>query len=141
MRSHYGKRRLTPQRRAVLETLQASRDHPTAAELLPRVRERRPGTGAATVYRALAILVEAGLAQELSISDAEGTRFDGNTDRHDHLICTNCGRMVDIAVPRPDLSGTSETGFAITSYELRLHGTCPGCQDNGVPRRPTDQSG
>lgn len=120
--------RLTPQRRAVLEALRGSSDHPTAAELLPRVQQRSPGTGAATVYRALAVLVEAGLAEELSIGDGHAARFDGNTDRHDHLVCTRCGRVVDVVQPQPDLSGVAGTGFTVTGYDLRIHGTCPDCQ-------------
>ena len=124
--------RMTRQRRAVLDALRASADHPTAAELLPRVQRRSPGTGAATIYRALAVLVDAGLAEELSIGDAGAARFDGNVERHDHLVCTECGQVVDIAAPRPDLSGVADTGFTISRYELRIHGTCPACH---VPPR------
>jgi len=48
--------RLTPQRRAVLDVLRECDDHPTAADVLTRVRRRHPGIGAATVYRSLALL-------------------------------------------------------------------------------------
>lgn len=113
----------------MLEALRGSSDHPTAADLLPRVQQRRPGTGAATVYRALAVLVEAGLAEELNIGDGHATRFDGNTERHDHLVCTSCGRVVDVVQPPPDLSGVTTTGFTVTGYDLRIHGTCPDCQE------------
>lgn len=123
-----GTPRLTRQRRAVLEALRASSDHPTAAELLPRVQQYSPGASAATIYRALSVLVDAGLAEELTIGDGGGARFDGNTDRHDHLICTACGRVVDVAQPPPDLSGVAQTGFTVSGYDLRIHGTCPDCQ-------------
>lgn len=128
LRSKSDTPRLTPQRRAVLEALRGSSDHPTAAELLSRVQRRSPGTGAATVYRALSVLVDAGLAEELTIGDGHAARFDGNTERHDHLVCTRCGRVVDIVQPRPDLSGVAGTGFTVTGYDLRVHGTCPDCQ-------------
>lgn len=128
MHPTHGALRLTPQRRAVLEALRASYDHPTAAELLPRVQERCPGAGAATVYRALSMLVETGLAVELTIGDNGAARFDGNTSRHDHLVCLGCGRVVDVAAPRPDLSGVAGTGFTVSGYDLRIHGTCPSCQ-------------
>ena len=49
--------RLTPQRHAVLETLESATDHPTAAEVFERVRVSSPGIGPATVYRTLALLV------------------------------------------------------------------------------------
>lgn len=120
--------RLTPQRRAVLLALRDSADHPTAADLYARVRQRLPGIGAATVYRALHLLVEAGLAVELSIGDKAAARYDGNLERHDHLVCVGCGRVVDVALPPPDLSGIAETGFAVLGYDLRIHGVCPGCR-------------
>ena len=52
--------RLTPQRRAVLDVLEAARDHPTASDVYDRVRLHAPGIGAATVYRTLQQLAEDG---------------------------------------------------------------------------------
>ncbi|MQA88142.1 MAG: transcriptional repressor [Streptosporangiales bacterium] len=121
--------RLTPQRRAVLEALRASHDHPTAAELLSRVQQRSPGVGPATVYRTLGLLVRSGLAIEVNIGDGGGARYDGNTGPHDHLVCTRCRRVVDIVQPRPDLSGVAGTGFAVTGYDLLVYGICPDCQE------------
>src|SRR3569832_1894692 len=83
--------RLTPQRRAVLDVLQAATDHPTAAEVFARVKIASPGIGPATVYRSLALLVANGLALELSLVDGSATRYDGIVSRHDHLVCTSGG--------------------------------------------------
>lgn len=119
--------RLTPQRRAVLEELRASPDHPTASELLRRLQRRRLGTSPATVYRSLDVLVRAGLAVELKL-DGGPARYDGDPGHHDHLVCTRCRRVVDIRQPEPDLSGVRETGFTVTGYDLRVRGLCPACQ-------------
>jgi len=79
--------RPTRQRLAVEEVLAASADHPTAAEGFDRVRSRLPGIGAATVYRSLSLLVEAGRALELRLGGTHGAaRYDARTDRHDHLV-------------------------------------------------------
>ena len=64
--------RLTPQRQAVLDVLRTSPDHPTAQDVFDRVRRTAPGIGAATVYRALNLLVEQGYALELALGDATG---------------------------------------------------------------------
>lgn len=120
--------RLTPQRRAILETLRASSNHPTAAELLVLVQERSHGISPATLYRTLALLVRSGLALELKIGDGGAARYDGNTEPHDHLICTSCGQVKDVRQPEPDLSGVAGTGFTVTGYDLRIHGVCPDCQ-------------
>jgi Fur family ferric uptake transcriptional regulator/Fur family peroxide stress response transcriptional regulator len=122
--------RLTPQRRAVLDVLRAAPDHPTAAEVIQRVREISPGIGPATVYRALGRLVETGQASELALGDG-AARYDANTTRHDHLVCDGCGRAVDVDVPVPrELTHrlATETQFEITSYDLKFHGLCPTCQ-------------
>ncbi|MGH3320865.1 MAG: Fur family transcriptional regulator [Streptosporangiaceae bacterium] len=119
---------LTPQRQAVLDALRVSSDHPTAADLIARVQERSPGIGPATVYRALSQLVQTGRALELNLGDPGGARYDGNTTRHDHLVCVHCGWVADVTGGEPDLSEVAGTGFAVTGYDLRINGVCPDCQ-------------
>ncbi len=126
--------RLTPQRRAVLEVLRTAHDHPTAAEVYARVRAVAPGIGAATVYRALGLLVRAGYALELSLGNGVAARYDANVARHDHAVCDRCGRAADIDLPVPaELVNalSRRTGFAITGYDLQFRGLCPACQTNG----------
>lgn len=122
--------RLTPQRRAVLDVLATATDHPTAGEVFERVRRILPGIGAATVYRTLGLLVESGQALELSLGDVAGARYDGNVHRHDHVVCTECGRAVDIDSPLPaeaTAALAAHTGFTITGYDLQFLGRCPTC--------------
>ena len=133
--------RLTPQREAVLRTLESATDHPTAAELFERVRLAVPGIGPATVYRTLALLVSRGLALELSLGDGSAARYDGNTVRHDHLVCISCGAASDIesALPGQLMQQlTDRTGYAITRYDLQFHGLCPACQS--ASESPTPRS-
>src|SRR5947209_8551272 len=68
-------RRLTPHRSAVLETIRASRTHPTAAEIYSQVRRRRPGVAYATIYNALDWLTRNGMVSELRLGD-EASRYD-----------------------------------------------------------------
>lgn len=123
--------RLTPQRQAVLDVLASAVDHPTAAEVFDRVRRVHPGIGAATVYRTLGRLVESGQARELTLGDGASARYDGNTTRHDHLVCDGCGRAVDIDRPLPAavVAGVAaDSGFLVTGYDLQFHGRCPSCR-------------
>ena len=60
-------RRLTPQRRAVLQVLREADGHCTLAEIRERVRERFPEIPLPTVYRNLRYLVEAGLAAQTDL--------------------------------------------------------------------------
>jgi Fe2+ or Zn2+ uptake regulation protein len=129
--------RLTPQRQAVLDVLRSCEDHPTAADVLSRVRRRHPGIGSATVYRSLAWLVDNGEALELSLGDGASARYDGNTTHHDHVVCIDCGRAIDVPRnnPGPNVTGLARrTGFAISSYDLQFRGRCPDCRKQHATR-------
>ncbi|HET7531217.1 MAG TPA: transcriptional repressor [Mycobacteriales bacterium] len=122
--------RMTPQRSAVLDVLRASTDHPTAADVLERVRGVQPGIGAATVYRTLALLVESGQALELTLGDGQSARYDAKVSRHEHVVCRDCGRAVDVeptVSPRTVRTLSERTGYTITGYDLQFHGRCPDC--------------
>jgi Fur family ferric uptake transcriptional regulator/Fur family peroxide stress response transcriptional regulator len=124
-----GELRMTPQRAAVLEVLRAAHDHPTAQEVYERVRDRSPGIGFATVYRSLNLLVQGGQALMLALGDS-AARYDANVARHDHLVCDECGRAVDVdaRVPARLLDSVAgDSGFTVTGYDLQFRGRCPDC--------------
>ncbi len=122
--------RLTPYRRAVLETLRASHNHPTAAEIYRKVRRRRPGVAFATIYNALNCLTRHGLAAELKFGDG-ASRYDPIIRRHDHLVCTACGALVDYEISlsaRLWSRAGRRHGFRVHRYRLELFGLCPHCR-------------
>jgi Fe2+ or Zn2+ uptake regulation protein len=127
--------RLTPQRRAVLDVVAEAEDHPTAGQVLERVRERVEGVGAATVYRTLALLLESGQVAELRLGEGQALRYDQNVHRHAHLVCNACGQVQDTHV-QLDAGAlaelTEETSFTVAGYDVQLHGRCARCaaQDN-----------
>ena len=50
-----------------------------------------PTISYATVYNSLRFLKEAGLVHEIKFGDG-ASRYDRETDRHDHAICNCCGK-------------------------------------------------
>ncbi len=126
--------RLTPQRRAVLDVLRTSHDHPTAQDVIDRVRRTAPGIGAATVYRTLKLLVDSGQALELALGDT-AARYDANTARHDHVVCDRCGAAADVDAALPSRLAREVgrvSGFAVTGHDLRFTGLCPTCQHHST---------
>lgn len=133
--------------RAVLDALRATNTHPTAAQLYDAVRARFPRIGQATVYRALTRLLAAGLAVDVG-RDALGRHYDARVDRHDHAICTGCGRVFDLPEMSQSLppevladltAAARRAGVRVTTYEVRLHGICSACdlqagEDSSSPR-------
>jgi len=120
---------VTIQRRTVFEALSARRDHPTADQVYDVVRDRIPGLSRTTVYRVLEALVEAGFVRK--VHHAGGVaRFDPVTQRHHHLVCENCGRLVDLddaAVPALRLPEARGSGFQIKDYSVSFLGLCGAC--------------
>src|SRR5215216_6584783 len=90
-----GGRSLTRQREAVLQVIRESENHLTASEIFEAARRRLPSISYATVYNSLKYLREAGLVHEISFGVAGANRYDRETARHDHAICTFCGKLVD----------------------------------------------
>ena len=122
--------RLTPQRRAVLDVVAESADHPTAGQVLDRVRARVEGVGAATVYRTLALLAGSGQVAELRLGEGLALRYDHSVHRHDHLVCTGCGevRDADVRLEAGALAGLAKTtSYTVDGYDIQLHGRCARC--------------
>src|SRR5258706_9380816 len=118
---------LTPQRAAVLRAIQASEHHPTASEVFVAARKTLPSISFATVYNSLRYLKDASLIREISFGDG-ASRYDRETDRHDHAICTGCGKLVDFDLPQTaDLmqAAARKSKFQPASVHLTLRGTCP----------------
>jgi len=122
---------LTPQRRAILEAIQASDKHPTAAQIYTQVRAKHPRVAFGTVYKALDLLSRTGQILQLDFGDT-ASRYDRRTDRHDHAICTGCGRLVDIDVQLPKhlpVEASRASGFSIRQHTTHFYGLCPACQE------------
>lgn len=130
--------RPTPQRRAIIDVLAESPDHPTAQQVTERVRERMPEIGPATVYRTLAALVDSGAVAELRLPNGRTTRYDRTAHRHDHLVCLECGSVEDITIPietKLIQFLKRETSFTPTHYEVTIEGVCASCAKSANPHQ------
>jgi Fur family transcriptional regulator, peroxide stress response regulator len=122
---------LTRQRKVVLDVIQSGDTHPTAAEIFAAARQAMPSISFATVYNSLRYLKQAGLVREVAFGNG-ASRYDRETERHDHAICSACGTLVDF-----DLPGTVElirsaaraARFKAESVHLTLVGLCPNCRE------------
>jgi len=114
----------------VLEVVQAGNHHPTAAEVFDAARRKMPGISFATVYNSLRFLRDEGLIREINFGNG-ASRYDRETERHDHAICSQCGKLVDFDLPGTvALSGPAAraSNFKVESIQLTLVGRCPQCR-------------
>ena len=120
---------LTVQRRAVLEALMQRHDHPTADQIAEDVALRLPGVSRTTVYRVLDTLVRISIARKVCHPGA-AARFEVESHRHHHLVCVECGRMIDLEDSRLDELPFPESkvhGFELTDYSIQFRGICAAC--------------
>ena len=128
---------LTRQREVVLRVINESEHHPTAADVFEQAKRRLPTISFATVYNSLHYLRDAGVIREITFGNA-ASRYDSKMHRHDHALCTSCGKLMDF-----DLTETVElmqaavrrTRFKPETIYLTLLGLCPEC-DSDKRRKP-----
>jgi Fur family ferric uptake transcriptional regulator len=92
--------KFTEQRRLILEIFLATETHASVEELYDKIKRKYPDIGHTTVYRTLKLFAECGLAKELRFSDGV-SRYEHlfGHDHHDHLICTQCGKLIEVVDP------------------------------------------
>lgn len=126
-------------REAVLAALKGTKVHPTAEWIYQRLKPQYPDLSLGTVYRNLGRFQETGQAVSLGVIGGY-ERFDGDTRPHAHLVCQQCGAVVDVydALPQKEqLDAVSEkTGCKVCSASVMFRGLCPAClameDKNGV---------
>ena len=124
---------LTPQRQAVLRVVAESAEHLTANEIFEAARKSLPSISFATVYNSLKYLREAGLVREINFGKGS-SRYDRETARHDHAVCSRCGRLSDFDLeetPQLIRAAARRSRFKPESIHLTLVGLCPDCQAAG----------
>lgn len=120
---------LTKQRKSVLRVIRESDKHLTANEVFDDARRILPGISFATVYNSLRYLKNEGLIGEIRFG-TDAKLYDRKLTRHDHAICNDCGKLVDLEIPLPDglLEVAAELSkFEAATIELTLRGLCPEC--------------
>ena len=121
--------RRTGQRDTIVKAAFSKDDHFTADELFDRVRKVDAETSRATVYRTLSLLVEADLLREIDLGDNQ-TTYDPNfleKPSHNHLVCIDCGRVVEFEDSHLDLLNdcvTRRLGFKPVRQSIRIEANC-----------------
>jgi Fur family ferric uptake transcriptional regulator len=133
--------RLTVPRQAVLDVLGKTSDHLSAEDVYFEVHRIYPDIGLTTVYRTLELLVQMGLASKFDFGDSraryELSEGPKGVDHHHHLVCTNCGKIIDYAdfieeetelVKRTEEGLSRRFNFKITNHIMQFYGLCDKCR-------------
>ncbi len=135
----------TRQRDIILDEFLRIGGHLSTEELYLRMRAQHPNIGYATVHRTLKLFAECGIAEPRHFGDGQ-TRYESRAgeEHHDHLICTDCGAIVEFENPQIEAlqqRWPANTVFALSDIVWRLYGRCrewhrcgSGSRDDAVPQ-------
>lgn len=125
-------KRITQQRRALVDFIFERHDHFDADELIDSLARRTDGDRISrpTVYRTLNELVEAGLLRKMTLHGRAVYEHDYGYPQHDHLYCQICEKLIEFSSEAlQDIRDAValEHNFRVVSHRLIITGVCREC--------------
>lgn len=124
-------------REAIVRAALTYGGHFSVEELLQVLRkEGVSGAHLATVYRAVPLLVEAGIIQPALVAKGDRQLYESTFEQehHDHLICSSCDRVVEFqseALEALQREIAERYGFELDDHVMQLSGRCSACRSKG----------
>jgi Fur family ferric uptake transcriptional regulator len=122
-----GNNRITPERFEVLDAALEYEGHFGADDLYVLMKNQKSGVSRATVYNTLELLIQCGLIRKRNFGDNH-THFENNFKKqHDHLICLDCGRIVEFnnnKMKEFPAEICNDLGFEVESFSLNVFARC-----------------
>jgi Fur family ferric uptake transcriptional regulator len=126
-------KRVTQQRRLIVETIFSHHDHFDADELIGHLQEliAKRKVSRPTVYRTLAELVEAGMLRKMTLGGRSIYEHDYGYPSHDHLYCQVCNKLIefhsaDLERIRDAVAGAHR--FQVIGHRMFVTGVCADCR-------------
>ncbi|RLA76482.1 MAG: transcriptional repressor [Epsilonproteobacteria bacterium] len=125
--------KFTQQRELVFKTLYDNEGHFTPEDLSILIKEQHPDLTISipTIYRTLSLLEESNIVNSLSFG-AKGKKYEfGLKEHHDHLICTQCGKLIefqDDIIEKRQEEIARKFNFKMTDHTMNITGICDVCQ-------------
>jgi Fur family ferric uptake transcriptional regulator len=122
--------RMTGERLALFEAIYAQHGHIDAAEILRTMRSSGSKISRATVYRNLDLLVDCGLVRKQRLGERHVYEHVHSGQRHDHLVCRRCGRVVEFVSPGIEALQREicrAHGFDPNDHSLQIQSLCVDC--------------
>ncbi len=124
--------KVTGEREQILEAVFETHEHFDAEELLMTFKTKKISVSRATIYRTLDLLIECRLVKKLYFGESQA-RYEHvfGHDHHDHLICSNCGKIIEFYSDQLEAVQSRICGqydFKELDHSLRIFGVCRECR-------------
>jgi Fur family ferric uptake transcriptional regulator len=118
----------TDQRWTIANLILTTGGHLDAQDIVARVKAVEPGIGAATVYRNIKVLCEAGLLEDSHRSQDGRTLYElPDEHHHDHIVCQDCNEIFefhDDAIENLQEKIAKDFGFRLEGHRHLIQGRC-----------------
>ncbi|MEO8817005.1 MAG: ferric iron uptake transcriptional regulator [Paralcaligenes sp.] len=108
----------------------ADERHQSAEDVYRALIGEEVEIGLATVYRVLTQFEQAGILIRSQFDGGKAVFELNDGDHHDHMICTNCGKVVeftDAEIEKRQQKIAKENNFLLESHTMMLYGICSEC--------------
>ncbi len=120
--------KMTMQRKAIIQVLEESEDHPTVELVYERARKIDSSLSLATVYRTLSMLDELNLVQRHEFYGHQSnkqSRFETKLEDHHHLIDVKSGAVIEFVSKDFEVLVkriAASLGYELIDVHLELYG-------------------
>ena len=98
----------------------------TAEQVFAKLQSTYPKVALATVYNNLNRLCEDGAIRRVSM-EGMPDHYD-HIQWHDHLVCQQCGQLLDVDLGDLTQQLEAKAGVSILSYDFKLVYVCENCK-------------
>jgi Fur family transcriptional regulator, ferric uptake regulator len=120
-------KRMTKQRKAILDCLTMAKRPLSVEEILSEVSQHVPSLNLSTLYRNLKNLIQ---DKEVQSHDLPGscTRYEIATSTHSHhFLCQMCNRLFNVDLCPKDIVSMVPADFVMHGHYITLTGVCRDC--------------
>lgn len=136
-------KRITQQRRILVEQIAARHEHFDADQLLLDLARNPDGPKVSrpTVYRTLSEMVDAGLLRTMVLGGRAVYEHDYGYPQHDHLHCQECNKLIEFSsdqLLQMREAVAREHQFRVTGHRFIISGICSDCRAARQRKRRLD---